>query len=270
LFVYTGLTLSHANTLLEAPKSPKPPISSINGIHVSPSKESDSPGSFPDKKKPLSRRASTGALPVRFGPLKGAIDENHESDAMDQVANGMDRLSAHDNTQHYRKRLSIRRSIDFSGESIEVYSRGSLGGGRLSMGGMSAASDMLGNGNQQHFDFDEQDDLRAGVVLELLLKAADVAHALQSWENMTQWMACLFKELVAAHDAGRGFDPRHCWFDMQIQIIDNYLLPLSSQLNEIGVFGEDLGPSFLKALEGNLDRWMTEGYDFTSSLMDDT
>ena len=85
-------------------------------------------------------------------------------------------------------------------------------------------------------DYDEPDDLKAAVVIECHLKAADVAHHFQSWDNVELWMSRLYKELVKAHDAGRGRDPRPGWFDNQIRIFESYLMPLANKLEQIGVF----------------------------------
>lgn len=201
-------------------------------------------------------------MPIRFGPLEGPIDEERETQNHRVKAgggcDGLDRHTSHgDSTHFYRKRLSIRRSMDLSGQSIEVYSNH-----RSSIGGVSTFSEI----GHTDYDYDEPDDLRASVVLELLLRAADVAHHLQKWESMTHWMSCLFRELLAAHKAGRGFDPRPGWFDNQVKIVEHYLMPLTSQLNEIGVFGEDVGPTFLENVEENLDRWMIEGFDVMAPL----
>jgi len=215
---------------------------------------------------------------MRFGPLQGKIDEHRAAEndqngvnycnGFTQVKEGpegrnLERLSSHDSMHYYRKRLSIRRSMDLSGESIEVYSS------RGSIGGMSTNSELMVNNrddNEKYLDQDEQDDLKASIVIELLLRTADVAHHLQSWENKTKWMVRLYEELLAAHEAGRGFDPRPGWFDNQIMIIENYLMPLASQLNETGVFGKEIGPSFLDRLEQNHDQWMIEGFDLMALL----
>lgn len=206
-------------------------------------------------RSPVSRRASTGNLPMRFGSLTGQrIDEDH-ADERQSINNLDNRLghSMHGNSSHiYRKRLGIRRSIDFSGESIEVYSR------QRSIGGATTFTELRDNAD---LDFDEPDDLKAAVIMELMLRAADVSHNMQSWENMTLWMSRLFKELISAHEAGRGIDPCRYWFDNQIKVIEYYLMPLANRLEEVGVFVDEVGASFAEVLQENHDRWMIEGFD---------
>ena len=191
---------------------------------------------------------------MRFGPLTGqSIDENCVSDV--KLKQGADL-----GRNPYRiRRLGIRRSMDLSGESIENYSRQSIGG-------MSTYSELQDN---RYLDYDEPDDLKAAVVIECLLKAADVAHNFQSWDNVELWMSRLYKELVKAHEAGRGHDPRPGWFDNQIRIFESYLMPLANKLEQIGVFGDVVGPSFAKILESNQDSWMVKGFDLTMAWQQD-
>jgi len=158
----------------------------------------------------------------------------------------------------YGARLSICRSIDLSGEAIVTYSR------RGSIGGMSAISGL--ESGYHHDDYDEPDALRETVVLELLLRVADVAHSLQNWDSMTKWSSKLFHELTAANKVGRGHDPQPTWFDNQVKIMESYSMPLADQLNEIGIFGDVGGPVFARIVEDNHDRWLMEGFEHIDSL----
>lgn len=64
----------------------------------------------------------------------------------------------------FRKRLGIRRTMDLSGESLEAYSHH--------------------NSRKRSLDMDEPDELKAAVVMELIMTAADVAHNLQGWDQV--------------------------------------------------------------------------------------
>lgn len=242
----TGLTLSSSS-------HGKPPIEVGGAIVIAHKKKS--PLRTPVKRVP-SRRASTGTFPSRFGTLNGQIiDEHRASKSIDDFGN--DHHSQY-NGSAFRKRLGIRRSMDLSGEAIEVYSR------HGSIGCLSTFS----RGSQELDDRDEPDDLKASAVAELILRVADVGHNFQSWDTMIKWMSRMLKEMVAAHEAGRGVDPRDGWFDNQVKIIECYLLPLSNQLVDTGVFGATpSGGSFVEYLEDNLDRWMVEGFDVVGSQL---
>jgi hypothetical protein len=75
-------------------------------------------------------------------------------------------------------------------------------------------------------------------------------------------------ELRKAHITGRGFDAQPKWFENQIGFLESYLLPLAHRLEDMGVF-QSVGPVFAEIVEGNRDRWLTEGYDVTQKLFKD-
>jgi hypothetical protein len=82
-------------------------------------------------------------------------------------------------SKKYRYRLGILRTVDLSGETHETYSRGG------SMGHATAVSS--DHPYSVDLDFDEPDELKATVVLETIMTAADVGHNLQGWEQMIKW-----------------------------------------------------------------------------------
>lgn len=135
-----------------------------------------------------------------------------------------------------RKRLGIRRSMDLSGEALETYSK--------SKGAPTP---------------DLPDELKATVVMEAIMTAADVAHNLQGWQHMTKWSDRLYMELRKAHVAGRGADAKDRWYENQIGFLECYLLPLARKLNDTKVFGETMGPAFANIVIANRDRWLEEG-----------
>jgi len=79
-----------------------------------------------------------------------------------------------------RKRLGIRRTMDLSGESLEAYSHH--------------------NSRNRFLSMDEPDELKAAVVMELIMTAADVAHNLQGWDQVrnakTNSSTCNFGSFV--------------------------------------------------------------------------
>ena len=214
------------------------------------------------------RRASASAM-IQF--RRSSLSERPPADELSRrcsVEMGGRRDSA--SAIGFRKRLGIRRSIDFSGEAIEVYhnKRGSLGA-------MSALSydepsvhhnnNKTGSNNNNTKD-DEMDYLKASAVMEALLRTADVGHFFQSWENMTQWTSRMFAELHHAAKEGRGSDPSYSWFDNQVKVMDLYLTPLALQLDECGVFDEQTGPMFADVVDEIKARWLVYGYELTAQL----
>jgi hypothetical protein len=86
----------------------------------------------------------------------------------------------------YRQRLGILRTVDLSGETIETYSRrGSMATAKSNQSNTDAAS-VVSTNYQSMIIADEPDELKATVVMETLITAADVAHNLQSWNHMVR------------------------------------------------------------------------------------
>jgi 3'5'-cyclic nucleotide phosphodiesterase len=162
----------------------------------------------------------------------------------------------------YRYRLGILRTVDLSGEINETYnSRASL---NFSMHSGEGGPKMY----EVNVESDEPNELKATVVLETLITAADVAHNLQSWDHMVLWSNRLYYELRKAYQVKRGFDPHYRWFENQIGFLESYLLPLARRLECTGVFGE-FGHSFPRIVEDNRDRWLTDGYDVAQTTISD-
>jgi hypothetical protein len=152
----------------------------------------------------------------------------------------------------YRLRLGILRTVDLSGETIETYRRESI-----------SASSVATETYTVDLESDEPDELKATVVMEVLMTAADVAHNLQGWDHMVKWSGMLYMELRAAFQASRGADPEPRWFENQIGFLESYLMPLARRLEDTGIFGEVVGAQFARIVEENHDRWLTEGFEVT-------
>jgi 3'5'-cyclic nucleotide phosphodiesterase len=161
------------------------------------------------------------------------------------------RLSASSaQSSKYRQRLGILRTVDLSGETIETYDR---------RGSHSSAAPRP--------QAEAPDELRATVILETLMTAADVAHNLQGWDHMVLWSGRLYLELRRAHVARRGSDPQDQWFENQIGFLESYLLPVARRLEDTGVFGDAVGQMFTATVEANRDRWLTQGYEETQKII---
>jgi hypothetical protein len=125
--------------------------------------------------------------------------------------------------------LGIRRSMDLSGEAIDQYSvRDSL-----SVVSDLEPTDVVGP------DPDEPDEFRSAVVIELILRTADISYWFQNEEIFLEWSGNLLRELMAAHQAERGMDPRPKWVQNQINMAQQYVAVLAIQLQHTGIFGKD-------------------------------
>lgn len=161
------------------------------------------------------------------------------------------RSSTASNPRFFRRRLGIRMSMDLSGEALEIYRRGSIGSG------------------SGHFSIEEEesDELKATVVLELILTAADVAHNLQGWSQMVKWSGRLYMELQRAFLMNRGANPQNRWYENQIGFLEMYLMPLAKRLEDTGVFGKVTGKIFAHAVMGNKEKWIRQGRKVTEDII---
>lgn len=93
----------------------------------------------------------------------------------------------------YRQRLGILRTVDLSGETIETYSRrGSMATAKSNQSNTDNASIESTTNYQSILIADEPDELKATVVMETIITAADVAHNLQSWNHMVRFSILLY------------------------------------------------------------------------------
>jgi len=153
------------------------------------------------------------------------------------------------------KRLGLRRSMDLSGEMLEQYDNA---GRHKNNNNSKAQITALAQ--------DQPDELKASVVMEIIMTAADIAPNLQSWDHMVKWSNRLYLELRRAHAAGRGPDASPDWYRNQIGFLEYYVLPLARKMDETGVFGEMVGPSFARLVEANRDRWLLDGEKVTKDI----
>mmetsp|Transcript_32225 Transcript_32225/g.49972 ORF Transcript_32225/g.49972 Transcript_32225/m.49972 type:complete len:624 (+) Transcript_32225:222-2093(+) len=244
--------------------SPTPPINSLSPMMT---------GSRPPPMRSKSEAAVTyGGGVRRQGKKMSSEDGMSQASASSGVA-GMAmkfqrRLSSigHGSSasaKRYRStRLGLLRTVDLTGESIETYSR--TAARPSATGAVAAVSDVpLVIASPP----EEVDALREAVVMEVIIKAADVAHNLQGWDLMAKWSNRLFLELRRAHVHNRGENPQNGWFSNQIGFLEAYLLPLARRLDDTGVFGYHAGARFAEIVEENRDRWHREGMALTAKII---
>jgi len=153
--------------------------------------------------------------------------------------------------KRFHFRLGIRRALDLTGTTIEAYDTNkhtNLGRGTVS-------------------DPDRPNALKAIVVLEQMLKAADIAANMQKWETMLKWSGNLFQELKTCFVQGRGDDPAQAWHENQIAFFESYALPLASCLADTKVLEEEDVRQLTRNVQENNVRWMIEGRNVVQKLV---
>jgi len=85
---------------------------------------------------------------------------------------------------------------------------------------------------------EENNALRATIVLEHIIQASDVCHTMQHWHICRKWNKRLFFEMMDAFRAGHmAIDLAAFWYKGKLSFFDNYIIPLSKKLKECNVFG---------------------------------
>jgi hypothetical protein len=110
--------------------------------------------------------------------------------------------------------------------------------------------------------------LKAMIVVEHIIQAADVAHTMQHWQVYIKWNERLFQELYLAYEDGRSEkDPSEGWYGGEIWFFDNYVIPLARKLEECGVFGVTSDECLNYALE-NRKEWEVRGKEMVKDMVE--
>jgi class 3 adenylate cyclase len=111
-------------------------------------------------------------------------------------------------------------------------------------------------------------NLRATIVIEHIIQAADVAHTMQHWHIYQKWNERLFKEMYSAFRSGRGGDndPSEGWYKGELWFYDNYVIPLAKKLKECGVFGVASAECLTYALD-NRREWERKGEEIVERMI---
>ena len=116
-------------------------------------------------------------------------------------------------------------------------------------------------------DSHAQQHRKASLVIEHIMQASDVSHAMQDWEIYQKWNQRLFDELYCAWKAGRmGCDPSTFWYDGEIKFLDGYIIPLAEKLQKVGVFGTASEECLIHAKE-NRAKWELQGASIVKDLL---
>lgn len=113
-------------------------------------------------------------------------------------------------------------------------------------------------------------NLRATIVIEHIIQASDVAHAMQHWHIHRRCNERLFREMSQAFREGRaGKDPATFWHEGELGFFDNYVIPLARKLKECNVFGVS-SDECLNFAEQNRAEWQMRGQGVVAELIERT
>jgi hypothetical protein len=114
---------------------------------------------------------------------------------------------------------------------------------------------------------DGMDSLRAKVVLEHLMQAADVVHSMQHWHIYQKFNQMLFEETYSAFEKGRSnVDPSRHWFKEELECFDSFVIPLALKLNECNIFGV-ASQECLAYARANRNEWSIKGDNIVREML---
>jgi len=120
--------------------------------------------------------------------------------------------------------------------------------------------------NGTRSDSSESVDLKATIVIEHILQAADVSHTMQHWHVYQKWNRRLFFEMYTSYQMGRlQGDPSVSWYKGELWFFDNYVIPLAEKLKECGVFGVS-SDEFLNYARMNRSEWAQKGERIVAAM----
>jgi len=106
---------------------------------------------------------------------------------------------------------------------------------------------------------EEHENLRATVVVEHVLMAADIGHTMQHWHSYKRWNERLYFEMYEGFQTGRlQKDPTATWYQDEIKFFDDVVIPMANRLRSSGVFGV-AGDDAIRCAQSNRKDWVVNG-----------
>ncbi|KAG7368267.1 adenylate/guanylate cyclase [Nitzschia inconspicua] len=97
------------------------------------------------------------------------------------------------------------------------------------------------------------------VVLEHLMIVAHLSYTMRSWNFYTDWSIRLYQEMVSSFIEGKiPSDPADSWFNREMMLFDNIVLPLLDTLRDAGPC-KAIGAELMTRAMDNRDQWKTKG-----------
>jgi 3'5'-cyclic nucleotide phosphodiesterase len=114
----------------------------------------------------------------------------------------------------------------------------------------------------------EEINRRATVVLDLIVQASSVSHAMQHFTIYKKWNLRLLDETYAAYHVGRtAIDPLMVWYEGELSFFDDYVIPLVLKLQECNVFGTSCN-KLLDFAQDNRMEWAEKGREIVREAVE--
>jgi 3'5'-cyclic nucleotide phosphodiesterase len=111
-------------------------------------------------------------------------------------------------------------------------------------------------------------NVKASLVMELLMQAADVAHTMQSWNTFREWNERLFAEVYKAFEEGRAdTNPANSWYRGEMDFLDYYILPMIEKLRVCGVLSTERIDEYSRNATINRKEWEKRGEEIVDEMV---
>ena len=114
---------------------------------------------------------------------------------------------------------------------------------------------------------EQQLNLRATTVLDLVMQVADIAHTMEHFHSFRRWNERLFEEMYQAYQQDRlDADPSEGWYNNEIKFFDEYVLPLARKINGCGMFG-NAGQDLIDQAQKNRKEFVVKGSKMVAEVV---
>jgi hypothetical protein len=91
---------------------------------------------------------------------------------------------------------------------------------------------------------------------------------MQNWDVYLKWNQLLFREtyITSSQEQGLRTNSYEGWYGEQLNIFDNFVIPLATKLAMCNAFG-DKSNALLVFANQNRDKWRTDGHEIVKEWM---
>ena len=124
----------------------------------------------------------------------------------------------------------------------------------------------FGGHKEGYLSSEDLHNLRATVLIEIIIQASDVIHGMQHWEIFRKWNERLYQEMIAAYESGRvDGNPTVTWYEDEMIYLNELVLPLAGKILDSKAFGV-AGDECLFYAADNCVEWVSAGQDVLKEM----
>ena len=116
---------------------------------------------------------------------------------------------------------------------------------------------------------EDLNDRKALLLMEYIVQASSVVHAMQHWEVYSKWSSRHFVELYNAYADGRTSEnPQNWWYETELHFFEEHVIPLTNRLSESGAFTKVFLEPYQSYAKENCREWECNGENLVVKMTD--